>query len=85
MCPPDSARGQPRQASNRQAAFELFRRAGLCATGGEARRLIRSGGGRLNDAAVDTETRLVTLGDLQSDGVIKPSAGKKRHALVRAV
>ena len=67
------------------AAFELFRRAGLCATGGEARRLIRSGGGRLNDAPIESETRPVTVADLQADGVIKLSAGRKRHALIRVV
>ena len=67
------------------AVFELFRRAGLCGTGGEARRLIRSGGGSLNDVRIDSETRLVNLGDLEPGGVIKLSAGKKRHALVRAI
>ncbi len=67
------------------AAFELLRRAGLCATGGEARRLIKGGGGRLNDTRIDSETQLITVGDLTAGGVIKLSAGKKRHALVRAV
>ena len=67
------------------AAFELLLRAGLCESGGAARRLIKGGGGRLNDAPIDSETRLVTLDDLNADGVIKLSAGRKRHALVRAV
>ena len=67
------------------AAFELFRRSALCATGGAARRLIKGGGARLNDAPIASETTPVTLGDLDADGVIKLSAGKKRHALVRAV
>ncbi|MGH6719094.1 MAG: tyrosine--tRNA ligase, partial [Alphaproteobacteria bacterium] len=43
------------------AAFELIRRAGLAASGGAARRLIKSGGARLNDGAIDSETRPVTL------------------------
>ncbi len=64
------------------AAFELFRRAGLAASGGAARRLIRGGGGRVNDAAAKTETAPVTLSDVNADGVIKLSAGKKRHVLV---
>ncbi|MCC7017695.1 MAG: tyrosine--tRNA ligase [Rhodospirillales bacterium] len=64
-------------------AFELFHKAGLAASGGEARRLIRGGGARLNDKAVETETRPVTLADLGPEGVIKLSAGRKRHALVR--
>jgi len=64
--------------------FELFREAGLAASNGEARRLIKGGGGRLNDAKIANETAIVGTGDLR-DGVIKLSAGKKRHALVRAV
>ncbi|MHA1568304.1 MAG: tyrosine--tRNA ligase [Alphaproteobacteria bacterium] len=66
------------------AAFVLFRRAGLCASGGEARRLIKGGGARINGRKADSETASVTLDDLNSDGVIKLSAGRKRHALVRA-
>jgi len=65
-------------------AFELFKRAGLAASNGEARRLIKGGGGRLNDAAIGNETQTVTADDLGADGVIKLSAGKKRHALVKA-
>jgi len=64
-------------------AFELLREAGLAASNGEARRLIKGGGARLNDARVDDETQLVTMADVNADGVIKLSAGKKRHALVR--
>ncbi|MBE9553124.1 MAG: tyrosine--tRNA ligase [Proteobacteria bacterium] len=64
-------------------AFELMRRAGLASSNGEARRLIKGGGGRLNDVAIGEETAQVTLADVNADGVIKLSAGKKRHALVR--
>jgi tyrosyl-tRNA synthetase len=66
-------------------AFELFSRAGLAASNGEARRLIRGGGARINDTVVETETRPVSLADLDPHGVLKLSAGRKRHALVRAV
>ena len=65
-------------------AFEALQRAGLCATGGEARRLIKGGGGRVNDVPFASETQLVTAADLNGDGVIKLSAGKKRYALLRA-
>ena len=65
-------------------AFALFARAGLADTGSAARRLIRGGGGRLNDARLEDENRAVTLADLSADGAIKLSAGKKRHVLVRA-
>jgi len=66
-------------------AFELFRRAGLAASGGEARRLIKGGGGRLNNQPIASETQAVTTADLDEHGVLKLSAGRKRHALVRAV
>jgi tyrosyl-tRNA synthetase len=65
------------------AAFELFRRAGLATSNGEARRLIKGNGARLNDAAIADENQRIALEDLTSDGYIKLSAGKKRHALVK--
>jgi tyrosyl-tRNA synthetase len=65
-------------------AFELFVRAGLAASNSEARRLIKGGGARLNDAVVKAEMQPVSLADLDAQGLIKLSAGRKRHALVRA-
>jgi tyrosyl-tRNA synthetase len=65
-------------------AFELLHRAGLAASKGEARRLIKAGGAKLNDAAIDDEMRPVTSADLDGQGLIKLSVGKKRHALVEA-
>ena len=65
------------------AAFEMFRRAGLAQTGGEARRLVKGGGARLNDVQIKAEMDLITLADCNADGVIKLSAGKKRHVLVK--
>jgi tyrosyl-tRNA synthetase len=66
-------------------AFELFRRAGLATSNGEARRLIKGGGAKLNNSTVAEETRAVTHADLDAGGILKLSAGKKRHAIVRAV
>jgi tyrosyl-tRNA synthetase len=66
-------------------AFELFVRAGLAASNGEARRLIKGGGARVNDIAIKGETQPVSLADLDPQGLIKLSAGRKRHALVRPV
>jgi tyrosyl-tRNA synthetase len=66
-------------------AFEVFSRSGLAASNGEARRLIRGGGARVNDAVVEHETSPVSLADLNPQGMIKLSAGRKRHALVRPV
>jgi tyrosyl-tRNA synthetase len=64
-------------------AFELMRRAGLAKSNGEARRLIKGGGARLNDRAIEDEMQTVRLDDLGPEGSLKLSAGKKRHALVR--
>ena len=65
------------------ALFELLQRAGLCRSNGEARRLIKGGGARLNDRPVKDEMAKVGRSDVGAEGVIKLSAGKKRHALVR--
>jgi tyrosyl-tRNA synthetase len=65
------------------AAYELLRRTGLAASNGEARRLIKGGGARLNDAVIADENRKITTGDLDAGGVVKLSFGKKKHAVVR--
>jgi tyrosyl-tRNA synthetase len=65
------------------AAFELFRRAGLAASNGEARRLIKGAGAKLNDETVTDENRKISLGDRNADGVIKLSFGKKKHVVVK--
>ena len=63
--------------------LELVVQAGYAASNGEARRLIRGGGIRLNDQVVREETLLVTAAADLQDGAAKLSAGKKRHTLVR--
>src|ERR1700719_2765579 len=69
----------PRDALERGVpAFELFVRAGLAASNGEARRLIKGGGARINDVAIKGETQPVSLADLDPQGLIKLSAGRKR-------
>jgi tyrosyl-tRNA synthetase len=74
----------PRDALERgMPAFELFARAGLAASNSEARRLIKGGGARVNDTVVKSETQPVSLADLDPQGVIKLSAGRKRHTLVQ--
>jgi len=65
--------------------FEVFVAAKLAASNSAARKLIRGGGGRLNDKVITVETQPVTLADVNENGVIKLSAGKKRHALVQPV
>ena len=64
-------------------AFELFRRAGLASSNGEARRLIKGGGARVNDEKISDEAQVIGGADINEQGVIKLSAGKKRHVLLR--
>jgi tyrosyl-tRNA synthetase len=54
----------------------------LAPSKGHARRLVRGGGVRVNDTAFTDETARLTDKDTRN-GVIKLSAGRKRHALIR--
>ena len=56
-------------------------RVGFAKSNGEARRLIRGGGARLNDVSVSDEDQVLQPADFD-DGRAKISAGKKRHALI---
>ena len=60
----------------------LFAETGLASSNGEARRLVRGGGLRINDEPVRDENRKVSLADLQQ-GAVKLSVGRKQHLLVR--
>jgi tyrosyl-tRNA synthetase len=64
---------------------DLLVRAGLAASKGEARRLIRGNGARLNDAPIADEALALGAADLTGEGTAKLSAGKKRHVLLKAV
>jgi tyrosyl-tRNA synthetase len=61
----------------------LFVKAGLVASNGEARRQIKGGGLRVNDAAITDEKLMLKLADLTPEGVVKLSLGKKRHVLLK--
>ena len=54
---------------------------GFAKSNGEARRLIRGGGARLNDKAIYDENTSLSGADFV-DRKAKISAGKKRHALI---
>jgi tyrosyl-tRNA synthetase len=60
-----------------------FVKAGLVASNGEARRQIKGGGLRVNDAIVTDEKMMLTPADLTAERVIKLSLGKKRHVLLK--
>jgi tyrosyl-tRNA synthetase len=61
---------------------ELFRRSGLAVSNGEARRLIRQGGARVNEARIEDESKLVELEHFSQANRLLLSAGRKRHAWV---
>jgi tyrosyl-tRNA synthetase len=63
----------------------LFVRAGFAASNGEARRHVQGGAVRVNDTAVTDEKRVIGSDDVNADGVIKLSLGKKKHVLVKPV
>ena len=60
-------------------------KAGLVASNGEARRQIKAGGLKVNDATITDEKMTLTSKDMSSDGVIKLSLGRKRHVLLKSV
>ncbi len=64
------------------SAARLFVESGLATSLGEARRLIKGGGARLNDVPIQDESHKISLADMR-DGAIKLSAGRKQHRLVR--
>ena len=59
-------------------AFELFAEVGLCSSRGEARRLIKQGGGYINGRRIETFDEMATLDQLEK-GEILLRAGKKKY------
>jgi tyrosyl-tRNA synthetase len=57
----------------------------LVSSNGDARRRVKAGGLKVNDATVTDEKMVLTLKDLTPDGVIKLSLGKKKHVLLKPV
>jgi len=55
----------------------------FAASNSEARRAIESGAVRINDHPVTDPRRMIVHADVNADGVIKISMGKKRHGLLK--
>ena len=64
-------------------AFELFHETDLCASRGEARRLIAQGGGYVNDRQLRPLMKESGLGDVDERGEIRLRKGKKKHLIRR--
>lgn len=65
--------------------LNAFVSAGLAATNGEVRRFIKGGGAKVNDKPLSDPNSLLTRADINTDGAIKLSIGKKRHVLLKTV
>ena len=75
-----TVRLEPFELADGVGIVQLFVRAGLAASGKDARRLIQEGGARMNDEVVTDAALRLGAGDLAEP--VKLTAGKKRHALV---
>ncbi|HUE66473.1 MAG TPA: tyrosine--tRNA ligase [Rhizomicrobium sp.] len=81
-----SAEGLPTiRAKLPEGILNLAVAAGLATSNSEARKLIANNGLKLNDAAVSDARLTVDLSALNSEGVVKLSAGKKKHVLVKPI
>ena len=65
--------------------LSAFVKAGLVGSTSEARRQVKGGGLKVNDAAVADERAMLSEADLTAIGAIKLSLGRKRHVLLRPV
>ena len=79
-CPPSKSTAA---SSIGIGVLSAFVRAGLVASTGEARRQIKGGGLRLNDAPLTDERALLTQADLAGEGAVKLSLGRKKHVLLK--
>ncbi len=76
------SRWNARSSAGGIGVLAAFLKAGLVASTGEARRQIKGGGLRVNDAVVGDERALLGVADLR-EGAIKLSLGRKRHVLLK--
>tara|TARA_B100000989_G_scaffold292452_1_gene268393 strand:- start:156 stop:1376 length:1221 start_codon:yes stop_codon:yes gene_type:complete len=63
--------------------IEAMRKLALIQSNGEGRRLIANGGVRVNDTVINDPEKQLNVSDISISGMIKLSAGKKRHALLK--
>ncbi len=63
--------------------LELMTEVGAASSNGEARRLVKQGGVRLNNAPVDDESHTIGPDDLASESTLVLRVGKKRYYLAR--
>lgn len=59
-------------------AYLLFEKVGLCKSRGEARRLIKQGGGYINDHRIESFDQIIDMKDMMNDSILL-RGGKKRY------
>lgn len=64
------------------ALSDLYVKLGMAESKGEFRRLVTGGGARINDVTITDAAQTLSTKDVH-DSIVKLSAGKKRHGLVR--
>ncbi len=83
------ADGRNRRAPNSRPAsacsIAFADKTALVSSNGDARRQIKAGGLKVNDATVADDKMTLTAKDLTADGVIKLSLGRKKHVLLKPV
>ena len=73
------------QRGSNPAIIDIIVSLGFAASRGEAKRLIEQGGVKLNDKPITSLTSIIAQDDLDASGSARLSAGKKRHALAKAL
>lgn len=63
--------------------LDLFVQLDLAASKGEARRLIQGNGAKINDEIITDPNLLLDITTFKDTGLVKLSAGKKRHGVVK--
>jgi len=67
---------------NNVSLIDALCKSELCKSKGEARRLIKGGGARINDVSYLEENYLINKNHFDKSGSIKISSGKKNHAVL---
>lgn len=66
-------------------AYALLYEAGLAKSKSEGRRLIKGAGAKINNQLIQDENMVIDLTFMQDNQLIKISAGKKKHVLIRLI
>lgn len=66
-------------------AYEMLRKCGIASSGGDARRLIRGGGARINDRKIEDENALIDSNNFNEEQMLTLKAGRKKIMQVKLI